>query len=304
MHPQYRICEGIAEMSDSSAHKPSRLWQLIFTGLIVIILVGIANAFTALAYASHPAGWDPYTSAYWRQNNMHSRDASETICIISSSRDQHISAGQFRRTLTDKLYRYNNAGQLNPPNWDELADGKISFLLAYGTGTPDNPQQCHEMTQKQRDAIPIEAYLAHRVDVDNPEFPRSPCSSFAGNSACASNTYRVWNSTVNNWVTAWSYVWFPEAALYRSTHTEILAPQWVISHEFGHVLGLADGLEGTDCTSIMHSGKHKNCPITADTLWPNENDRASVTKIANNGQPSPGHITATYRQFLPDIQRQ
>jgi len=304
MQAHHRLNAGSNDLDRSSADQASTLWQLSCAALILVILIGIANLFTSRASASHAVGWDPSVSAYWRQNNMHSREAAETICVISSSRDQHVSAAKFRRTLKDKLYKYNNAGQLNPPNWDQLADGKISFVLDDGTGTPDKPQQCHEMTRAQRSAIAVEAYLAHRVDLDQPEFPKSACAvRYPGlNASCTYNTFRVWNSTVNNWVTAYSYVWFREGALYKSTHAEIIDPQWVISHEFGHVLGLADGLDGTDCTSVMHAGKHKNCPITNDTLWPNANDRASVTKIASSGQPQTGQPRPSSHRFLPNIQ--
>ena len=76
-----------------------------------------------------------------------------------------------------------------------------------------------------------------------------------------------------------SYVWFPEASLYTSTHAEVANPQWVISHEFGHVLGLNDG-NGDNCLgSIMHAGKG-GCGIDPSILWPSRADRVSVLNIA------------------------
>src|SRR3712207_8896850 len=129
MQPHHRLNAGNTDLARSAADEPSTLWQLSCAGLILIILLGIANLFTPHAHASHAVGWEPSVAAYWRQNNMHSREAAETICVISSSHDQHVSTAQFRRTLKDKLYKYNNAGQLNPPNWDQLADGKIAFVL-------------------------------------------------------------------------------------------------------------------------------------------------------------------------------
>lgn len=260
----------------------SRLWGMIFAGLILIIILGIANASALVASASHIVGYDSTQGAFWHNTNIHT-DISERICVISSPVNQHITAGTFRSTVRDKLLRLNNAGTQNPSNWDGLAAGRISMDLPLfgGTVSPtaSEPVQCNQLTQTERNAVPIEIYLAHDVTrVDN-GFGQSPCTSFAGNQACTRNTIPIYNATVNHTDLAYSYVWFPEAALYTSTHAEVANPQWVISHEFGHVLGLNDG-NGDNCLgSVMHAGKGE-CGIDPSILWPSRADRVSVLNIA------------------------
>lgn len=257
------------------------VWQFLYVVLTVVILLGLTNIGMETAHASHPIGWwgGNYGAApaNWHQTNMHSATKHEVICTINTS--AHVSDENFRNLLRDKLYKRNRAGQLNPPNWDGLAGNKVYFTMAAFNGVV---RECDDLTQAQRDTIPIEAYHTHDVTTAQAGFhSASPCRSFAGNSACTENTHRVWNAIANHYDMAWSYVWFPEAALYNtSTHAPRTSPQWVINHEFGHVLGLNDG-DGKTCPpSIMHAGKGV-CPITTSTLWPTQSDRDSVTRIAN-----------------------
>jgi hypothetical protein len=256
-------------------------WRALYVTLLLVCVLGVANATAPTAHANHPIGWwgGNYGAApaNWHQTNMHSVNALESVCIINTS--THVSDASFRSVLREKLYQYNGDGQLNPPNWDGLAGNKVNITIPLFNGAL---VECDELSQAQRNTMAIEAYHTHDVTTEKDGFnSASPCSRFAGNSACTENTYRVWNATARHYDMAWSYIWFPEASLYNtSTHAYVAHPEWVIHHEFGHVLGLNDGTGDQCYSSIMHAGKG-GCPITASTWWPTQADRNTVTYLAN-----------------------
>jgi len=259
----------------------SCVWRALYGAVIVVIVLGLAKATTPVAHASHPIGWwgGNYGAApaNWHQTNMHSVSALESVCIINTSED--VTDASFRSILREKLYKYAGTGQLNPPNWDGLAGNKVDITIPLVNGAL---VECDKLPQAQRDTMAIEAYHTHDVTTVKPGFnSASPCRTFAGNSACTENTYRVWNATARHYDMAWSYVWFPEYLLYNTTtHAYVANPQWIINHEFGHVLGLNDGTGDKCSSSIMHAGKG-GCPVTASTSWPTQADRTSVTYLAN-----------------------
>jgi hypothetical protein len=281
----------------------TRWWRRIYTILVALIAVGFIRVSAPAAEASHVIGWwggnSGGSAANWHNTAIHSSAVNEDICVISSS--THVTSGNFRLNIRDVLYATNNNGVANPANWDGLASNKVYVNMPLWNGTTStNPARCNDLTQTQRNAVPVEAYLTHDVTQAQAGFQSaSPCSSFAGNSACTDNRTRVWNATAKHYDMLYSYMWFPEVTLYRCTtesnkdvfncvaSSHIWANgnrSYVSNHEFGHVLGLNDGGSSTDTecnTSIMHAGKGGACGTSPSVVWPSASDRTSVTNLAN-----------------------
>ncbi|WP_322489341.1 hypothetical protein [Chloroflexus sp.] len=248
-----------------------RIWKILYGLLILTAIAGIVSNNLPTARANHRTASDDH------QSKMHSSaaDQKEAVCVQSSQ--EHITHTSFRSNVRRKLYIDNPA-----EDWDELANNKVFFDMPLVNGAV---QPCSGFPN--RAAIPIEIYLAH-----DPTTPQaawnwvgggSPC----GNVACEDNRVLVFNPVIGHNDSRDSYIWFPERTLYiqQADGSHILHNDsqraYVVSHEFGHVLGLADGPNTQCAQSIMHAGKGTCVPIAI--FWPQQIDRDSVTNIANNG---------------------
>lgn len=246
-----------------------RYWLIISGCLMVVILVEVSIITSPKALANHRA------SLEWHQTKMHSADTSQKEAACVQPGDTHVSGADLRLNVRSKLYIENTA-----ENWDELANNRIYLDLPFVNGAY---QPCSGFPN--RSSIPIEIYEAHDPSIQYTNwYYASPC----GNMACTKNDVAIWNSTVNHWDRRDSYVFFAERNLYVNTQTggnhawhNDSQRAYVISHEFGHVFGLADGTGDLCNQSIMHAGKG-NCG-TITIFWPRQIDRDSVINIATNG---------------------
>jgi hypothetical protein len=256
---------------------------MIFGGFIFVILLGLANAYAPTLYANHRA-----LPLSWHQANIHSNAAGEEEAICGINASTHVSLESFLVNVQRKLFEDNPA-----EDWDSLAIDKIYFDMPLVNLTV---QPCTAFPN--RSAIPIEIYLAHNVGGSDPADDANVKATWArlspcGNISCTSNENVVYNPVMGHDDATWSYVWFQENRLYLPDHSYHTDAQrsFIISHEFGHVLGLGDGgWQGdTLCnSSIMHDGKGVCAPDGVSVVWPLRIDRVSVM---NN-------VGATY---LPDL---
>lgn len=243
----------------------NKIWGLLCVSLVSIIVVEVATITSPQAMANHRA------ATGWHQTKMHSAasDQEEDVCVQPG--DTHVAGSDLRLNVRGKLYIDNTA-----EDWDQLASNRIYLNMPLVNG---GYQPCSGFPN--RSSIPIEVYEAHDPSIKYANwYYGSPC----GNIACTMNDADVWNPVVGHWDKRDSYVFFPERTLYMSDHTWQYSTQrsYVISHEFGHVFGLADGTSNTLCSqSIMHAGKGTCGTITI--FWPQQIDRDSVVSIATNG---------------------
>lgn len=237
--------------------------------LVSVIALELASILSPQAIANHRA------ATGWHLSKMHSSaaDQEEDVCVQPGA-DTHVAGSDLRLNIRGKLYIDNTA-----QDWDELASNKIYFNLPFVNGSY---QPCSGFPN--RSSIPIEIYEAHDPSVKDARwFYGDPC----GNIACTMNDGDVWNAIAGHYDKRDSYVFFPERTLYVNissggNHAWQNDSQraYVISHEFGHVLGLADGTGDLCDKSIMHAGK-SSCS-TIKIFWPQQIDRDSVVRIANN----------------------
>lgn len=252
----------------------SFMWGASCIVLMCIIVIGFARSSSSSVYANHRE-----SVLWWHQANIHSSSKSEAICVISAS--SHVSNDSFRSNVRSKLY-IDNPNQ----DWQGFSGNRINFDFPLVNGAV---QPCNQFPN--RASIPIETYLAHNVAGSDPSDNAIVKSywgrlSTCGNISCTSNENIQYNPAAGHDDTIWSYVWFQEKALYYSDHSYNSDAQraFIVSHEFGHVLGLADGGWSGDTlceASVMHDGKGV-CGPGASVVWPQDIDRATAIATAYN----------------------
>jgi hypothetical protein len=243
-------------------------WNLLYLGLIVTIVLGLALAGAPPAQASHR--W-----AGWHQTKMHSAASGQEEAACVEVGNSHNSYVDFRQNVRRKMYVDNPAA-----DWDGLASNRIWLDLPFVNGSV---QPCSKFPN--RAVIPIELYMAHDTTIKYGNWIYA--NACGANVACAKNDVDVWNPVVGHWDKRDSYLWFPEKTLYyTSSYNANGSHPWhndfqrayVVSHEFGHVFGLGDGGWSGDTlckSSVMHAGKGA-CGATAYVYWPQTIDRDSV----------------------------
>ena len=155
------------------------------------------------------------------------------------------------RDLVINTLRYTNTSV----DWHGLASNRIYFVM--------NNSSCGSLSSL--------GGIRARVYVKN------DTSAICGGTNYSCNKHGSPVSTHNgNTDYAYETIYFKTSHL---TGTTSLA-QHTINHEFGHMLGLADG-GGGNCSndSIMHPPYY--CTGNTQFQWPQSNDRSAVTTIAN-----------------------
>lgn len=257
-----------ASRGGTTVGKPSWWWQAVYSGLVVAILLGLANAATPFVTANHRTSQGDHQA----KQTQAGTGVEENVCVVSSL--EHISHSSLRSVIRRKLYIDSPA-----EDWDELAENRIWFDMPLVNGTV---QPCHGFPN--RASIPIEVYMAHDVSIHYPNWiSASPC----GNISCQDNQVLIYNNSVGHYDSRDSLIWFQERALYNSDHTLRSNEQrsFIISHEFGHALGLADGGAPGDTlcgSSVMHAGKG-SCGTTPYVYWPTAIDHETVINNAYGG---------------------
>ncbi len=256
---------------DMHADHESWWWRGMYAVLVAVILLGLINAATPFVGANHRTSQGDHQLKQTQAGTAGS-GVEEAVCVISSL--EHVSHAGLRSTVRQKLYVDNPA-----EDWDELANNKIWFDMPLVNGSV---QPCQNFPN--RASIPIEVYMAHDVSIKYPYWLQaSPC----GNISCEDNQALVYNSTVGHYDSRDSLIWFQENKLYNADHTLRSNEQrsFIISHEFGHALGLADGGASGDTlcrSSVMHAGKG-SCGQIPYVYWPTSIDRNTAINIANGG---------------------
>lgn len=252
------------------AHDTSPMWKFLYGGMIILIVLGLANIAVPEAHANHPVPG-------WHQTKMHSSaaDQKEAACVQVGS--SHNSNADFRANVRAKMYVDNTAA-----DWDLLANQKIYLDLPLVNG---GVQPCSGFPN--RSTIPVELYMAHDTSIKAANWIYANACGY--NVACAKNDVQVYNPIISHYDYRDGFIWFPEKTLYyvdqytgSSTHPYHNDSQraYVVSHEWGHIFGLNDGGGDLCSQSIMHAGK-SGCGISI--FWPQQIDRDSVTNTANNG---------------------
>lgn len=251
--------------------KTSWVWRTLYSGLVAVILSGLFSGATPYVTANHRTGQDDH-QAKQTQAGTAGSGVEEAVCVVSSL--EHVSHTDLRATVRQKLYIDNLAS-----DWDELANNKIWLDMPLVNNTV---QPCQGFPN--RASIPIEVYMAHDVSIKYANWiSASPC----GNISCEDNQVLIYNSSVGHYDSRDSLIWFQENKLYNADHTLRSNEQrsFIISHEFGHMLGLADGGGSGDTlcnSSIMHAGKG-SCGTTPFVYWPTSIDRDTAVNNANGG---------------------
>ncbi len=256
----------------SKAGGLSALWRLIHVTLAVITMVGLANVSMPVAQANHRRPAEQHNT--W----MHTRGPGqdELVCFQPKP-NEGVTTAEFRDNVRAKLI-------IDNPNedWHQLGENRIFLDTAL---VNNQVQPCSGFPN--RASIPFEAYLGADVSVADPNWVggAAPC----GNVSCQSNQTRVFNNAVGHWDHHDSIIWFRRDALYtlvngvwqRRSHEQ---RSFIVSHEFGHAFGLADGGQQGDTLclkSVMHAGKGV-CGQVPQVFWPTQIDRDSVTNVIFN----------------------
>lgn len=248
------------------------LWSALYNSLIFVAMLGLITAATPVAQANHRSGPEEHNT--WIHTNGPGQD--ELVCFQPKP-NEGVVVAEFRDNVRAKLIIDNPNG-----DWHQLGDNRIFLDTALVNG---GVQPCSGFPN--RAAIPIENYLGADVSKADPNWVggAAPC----GNISCEDNQTRVFNNAVGHWDHHDSIIWFQRGALYtlvnnvwqrRSNEQR----SFIVSHEFGHAFGLADGGQQGDALclkSVMHAGKGV-CGQQPQVFWPTQIDRDSVTNVIFN----------------------
>lgn len=252
--------------------RSASIWTSVYTILIFVILLGLANAAAPAALANHRLGPEDHNT--WMHTNGPGQD--ELVCFQPKP-NEGVGVAEFRDNVRAKLIIDNPAS-----DWHQLGDNRIFLDTALVNG---GVQPCSGFPNRAQ--IPFENYLGADVSRADPNWVggASPC----GNISCEDNQTRVFNNAVQHWDHHDSIIWFKRDALYslvggvwqrRSNEQR----SFIVSHEFGHAFGLNGGGQPGDqlcLRSVMHAGKGV-CGQQPQVFWPTQIDRDTATNIIFN----------------------
>lgn len=255
------------------------MWKVLFAAAWFFILSGVISVTTTQTSAFHR---DPRKEAHTENMHVSGPGKDETVCVDSTPWSQY-SVAAIQDILRRKLYTDNPSA-----DWHGLANNGVFFSIP----ALNDPKPCWQLSGRAE--IPIEVYFDHDVTTLHStqywDLAQTPCDvnrdgkiTSADNYACAA--HRRHRISYGHKHSTKSYIFFPRQTLWFADGTPRSEEQraWVVSHEFGHVLGLGDGGYQGDQNcgrSVMHTGKGVCGSPTY--YWPTQDDRTAVTLIAEN----------------------
>lgn len=213
--------------------------------LIFLSMIMIILTETISASAARPDG-------VWHNVAIHSSSDWENVCIENRSSAITFSTA---KTRIENTLRYDNTSS----DWHRLASDRVYFYVYTSSCTEASMPASTRMWVVVKDS-------PSGIDECN-----------ASNSSC---TLHLGSPTVHN-----GYSDYPKEKIYLKTshiNGTTAAYHHVINHEFGHALGLIDGIQPCDpaVVSVMFPSYYCGGSFT-DLEWPSTTDRNFVTNYAN-----------------------
>ncbi len=191
---------------------------------------------------------------------IHSVNTREWVCVDTSN-----ATGITFTTARDRVkntLRYDNTGS----DWHALAFDGVGYRIYFEF----HANSCGSLSSGDLSTMRGRVYVKNNLTVE--------CGDPTNTSSCIQH-FSVVSTHGSSTDYAYEKVWMLTAHLNDTSPP--LNYHHTVSHEFGHMLGLADGSSG-NCqnNSIMHPAY--KCAGNTTFEWPTSNDRSAVTTIANS----------------------